>query len=105
MRKTTGYFFEASNAGGLTTKYCTGVPPAPATVRLSGALIDRPVSHGSFSRVNGWTAPPSVVARNTSAGAVIDDLAKTSDVLPADGALTTPPFTMSFGAPPASGTR
>src|SRR6188768_1918941 len=32
MRKTTGYFFAGSNAGGLINQYCTGVPPAPATV-------------------------------------------------------------------------
>src|SRR5215831_7956891 len=105
MRNTIGYFFVASNPGGLTTKYCTGVPPAPGTVRLSGTLIDRSFSHVSFSRVRDRTSVPSDVETNTSAGAVLVDFENTSDVDPTDGSVTTPPFTISFGVPPASGTR
>src|SRR5215813_840605 len=105
MRNTTGYFFEASNDGGFTTKYWTGVPPAPATVSLSGGLIDSSFSHDPFSAVIACRAPPSLDARNTSAGAVIDDFEKTIALFATDGLLTTPPLTTSFGAPPASGTR
>src|SRR4029079_10628798 len=28
-RKTTGYFFPGSKPGGVSSQYCTGVPPAP----------------------------------------------------------------------------
>src|SRR3954451_1415487 len=52
MRNTTGYFFDASKFGGLISQYCTGVPPAPATVRLSGFSNATSLSHDSFSRVS-----------------------------------------------------
>jgi hypothetical protein len=32
MRKTTGYFFDASKFGGLISQYWTGAPAAPVTV-------------------------------------------------------------------------
>src|SRR3954469_7078767 len=45
IRNTTGYFFAGSNAGGLISQYWIGVPPAPATVRLSGFANETSLSH------------------------------------------------------------
>src|ERR1035438_6455850 len=35
-RKTTGYFFAGSKAGGLISQYCTRAPAAPVAERVSG---------------------------------------------------------------------
>src|SRR5213595_2485139 len=76
IRNTTGYFFDASKSGGLISQYCTGAPPAPGAVRLSGLAKETSFSHASFSCVSGCGA--FIVARVTrkiSAGAVSDDRA------------------------------
>src|SRR3954468_24757585 len=52
IRNTTGYFLAASKFGGLINQYCTGVPPSPGTVKLSGFANDTSVNHVSFSRVS-----------------------------------------------------
>src|SRR5664280_2759659 len=52
MRNTTGYFFAASNAGGLTSQYCTRAPPAPVVERLSGAAKATSFRHERFSSVS-----------------------------------------------------
>src|SRR5262245_48191320 len=101
---TTGYFFDASKFGGLTIQYCTGVPPAPGTVALSGAVMATLRSQDSFARVSGCGDPPAIGARKISAGDVKDAIENTSVDALALAALIAPPFTRSFGVPPASGT-
>src|SRR5688572_28328678 len=51
IRNTTGYFLEASNAGGLSNQYWIGAPPAPGTVRLSGEGQATSFDQPAFSRV------------------------------------------------------
>src|SRR5262245_52197262 len=101
---TTGYFFDGSKFGGLTIQYCTGVPPAPGTVALSGVVMATLRSHDSFMRVSNCGAPPAIGVRATSAGAVKDAFENTRFEALALTALIAPPFTISLGVPPASGT-
>src|SRR4051794_31898258 len=83
IRKTTGYFFDASKSGGLISQYWIGVPPAPGAVRLSGFWNETSFSHGSFSRVSGFgSVAVSRVARKISAGAVSDDFSSTAKSAP-----------------------
>src|SRR6478752_5591093 len=102
MRKTTGYFFVASKCGGLRSQYCTGVPPAPATVRLAGFGRSSADSHAAFSLVS-RRGVPSLFNRYRSAGATSDDMVNTANSLVGWNAPTAPPWTASFGVPPAAG--
>src|SRR5438132_4817978 len=105
MRKTTGYFFDASNDGGLISQYCTGAPPAPVTVIDSGALNVTSLRQPSFSCVSGCASPPPAAILNSSAGIVIAAFEKTRVEAPALTAAIAPPLATSAGVPPASGTR
>src|SRR5262245_55892117 len=102
---TTGYFFEASKFGGLTIQYWTGVPPAPATVALSGAVSATVFSHPSFAAVSACAVPPVAATRKISAGDVIVAFENTSAEAPALTPLIAPPLTTTCGVPPANGTR
>src|SRR5436189_37250 len=98
MRKTTGYFFDASNDGGLISQYCTGAPPAPVTVIDSGALNVTSLRQPSFSCVSGCASPPPAAILNSSAGIVIAAFVNS-------GWRSDAGFDVSFFAsPPAAGT-
>ena len=79
----SGYFRLGSKFGGFRIQYCTGVPPAPATVADSGAGICTVFSHESFSCVRLCALPPLAATRKSSAGAVSDAFEKTIDESPA----------------------
>src|SRR5512141_61714 len=54
-RKTTGYFFAGSNAGGLINQYWTRAPPAPVVERLSGWEKETSFRQKRFSSVRAFT--------------------------------------------------
>src|SRR3954470_7704810 len=104
-RKTTGYFFEGSNCGGLISQYCTFWPAADVAVRLSGSENRTSFSHDAFSCVNAAVDLPSGDTRKISAGPVSDDLETMTKEPPGRGAVTDPrPPEIRLGTPPAAGT-
>src|SRR5690242_16075698 len=100
IRKTTGYFFDASKFGGLISQYWTGVPPAPAAVRLSGFANVTSFSQDSFSCVSACgVSTVARVMRKISPGAVSVDLRTTAKSAPNSNALMEPPLVSCTGGP------
>src|SRR5512134_756144 len=103
--KTTGYFFDASKLGGLINQYCTGAPPAPGTVRLSGAENVTSLSQLSFSRVSGVALSPASETRNRSVGLVIVFLPITMKLSPTSRPAMAPPLVTTLGVPAGNATE
>src|SRR4051812_27191166 len=101
---TTGYFFAASKFGGFTIQYCTGVPPAPATLALSAADVATDFSHASLTCVSACGEPPAIGVLKTSAGDVSVAFENTSVDALALTEVIDPPLTIICGVPPATGT-
>src|ERR1700686_2031355 len=106
MRKTTGYFFAGSNAGGLMSQYCTRAPAAPVAERLSGAEKATSLRQERFSSVSAFACRPFAAGepvfsssgrRKILLGAVREFSVKTRKPGPALGATRFPPLRISRG--------
>src|ERR1017187_3424443 len=113
MRKTTGYFFAGSKAGGLISQYCTRAPPAPVVERLSGTENATSFRHERLSSVSAFACRlfaagepvfSSSERRKISGGEVRVASVKTRTPGPADSDPMSPPFFSSRGVPPARDT-
>src|ERR1017187_4191047 len=110
-RKTTGYFFAGSKAGGLISQYCTRAPAAPVVERLSGEEKATSLRQKRFSSVRAFARACGLLAEGddifsssgrekTSGGAVSEASVNTRNPGPACSEPIAPPFLSSRGAPP-----